>query len=316
MRSPLLLGSRGSKLALWQANYVKTGLERARDVEVHIEIIRTTGDKITDVPLVQVGGTKALFTKEIEEALQAGWIDLAVHSLKDMPTQLPKGLTLAAIPAREDARDALISRRGESWQQLPTGARVGTSSLRRQLQLRLLRKDLTIEPLRGNLDTRLRKLDEGQYDAIVVALAGLKRMGWADRATQVFTAEEMVPAIGQGALAIEASADDTELLTALDCLRDADTEAATQAERAFLARLGGGCQVPLAAHAEVKHERLRLVGVVVSVDGTRAVRGATEGSQSDAEAIGQSLAEKLLREGAREILAEIHQASLLPPGAA
>ena len=147
MRSPLLLGSRGSKLALWQANYVKTGLERARDVEVRIEIIRTTGDKITDVPLVQVGGTKALFTKEIEEALQAGWIDLAVHSLKDMPTQLPKGLTLAAIPAREDARDALISRRGESWQQLPAGARVGTSSLRRQLQLRRLRQDLTIEPL-------------------------------------------------------------------------------------------------------------------------------------------------------------------------
>lgn len=316
MRSPLLLGSRGSKLALWQANHVKTVLERARRVEVQIEIIRTTGDQITDAPLAQVGGTKALFTKEIEEALQAGRIDLAVHSLKDMPTQLPEGLTLGAIPPREDARDALISRHGESWRGLPAGARVGTSSLRRQVQLRLLRQDLRIEPLRGNLDTRLRKLDAGQYDAIILALAGLKRMGWADRATQVFMTEEMVPAIGQGALAIEVRANDAELLTALDCLRDADTEAATRAERAFLARLGGGCQVPLAAHAQVAHERLALVGVVVSVDGAQVVRGVTEGSQNDAETIGHSLAEKLLREGAQEILAEIHPASLRPPGAA
>lgn len=316
MRSPLRLGSRGSKLALWQANYVKTVLERARLVEVRIEVIRTTGDKITDAPLAQAGGTKALFTKEIEEALQAGRIDLAVHSLKDMPVQLPDGLTLGAIPAREDARDALISRRGESWRRLPAGARVGTSSLRRQVQLRLLRKDLAIEPLRGNLDTRLRKLDEGQYDAIVVALAGLKRMGWADRATQVFTTEEMVPAIGQGALAIEVRADDAELLAGLDCLRDADTEAATRAERAFLARLGGGCQVPLAAHAEVKQERLRLVGVVVSVDGARAVHGVREGPQTDAEAIGRALAEELQQKGAREILAEIQEASLRPPGGA
>src|SRR3990170_2991182 len=189
VRSPLILGSRGSKLALWQANFIKSTLERQRPIEVRIETIRTTGDKITDVPLATVGGTKALFTKEIEEALLAG-------------------------------------------------ARVGTSSLRRQVQLRRLRKDLVIEPLRGNLDTRLRKLDEGQYDAVVVAQAGLKRMGWADRATQVFSVEEMLPAIGQGALAIEARADDKELLAGLDCLRDPDTEAATQAERAFLRRLG------------------------------------------------------------------------------
>lgn len=193
---------------------------------------------------------------------------------------------------------------------------MGTSSLRRQLQLRLLRNDLTIEPLRGNVDTRLRKLDEGRYDAIVVALAGLKRMGWADRATQVFSAEEMVPAIGQGALAIEVRADDAELLDGLHPLRDADTEAATRAERAFLARLGGGCQVPLAAHAEVKQERLALVGVVVSLDGERAVRGAEDGPQDDAEAIGKALAEKLLKEGAGEILATIQEASLRPPGSA
>jgi len=193
---------------------------------------------------------------------------------------------------------------------------VGTSSLRRQLQLRLLRGDLTIEPLRGNLDTRLRKLDEGRYDAIVVAYAGLKRMGWADRATQVFAVEEMVPAIGQGALAIEARADDRELLDELARLADPDTEATTRAERAFLRRLGGGCQVPLAAHARVKQERLELAGIVVSLDGTRAVRGTEVGPQAEAETLGQRLAEKLLTEGAREILAAIEAAGVRPPGSA
>ena len=316
MRSPLILGSRGSRLALWQANFVKTTLERAASVEVRIEIIRTTGDKITDVPLVQVGGSKALFTKEIEEALLERRIDLAVHSLKDLPVELPAGLALGAIPAREDACDALISRHGQKLKELPAGARVGTSSLRRSLQLRLLRSDLAVEPLRGNLDTRLRKLDEGRYDAIVVALAGLKRMGWADRATQVFSVEEMLPAIGQGALAIEARADDKELLAGLDCLRDPDTEAATQAERAFLRRLGGGCQVPLAAHARVKQEQLELAGVVVSLDAARAVRGVESGPQAEAETIGRRLAERLLKDGAQEILAAIEQAGLRPPGSA
>lgn len=316
MRSPLILGSRGSKLAWWQANFVKRALERLHAVEVRLEVIRTTGDKITDVPLAQVGGTKALFTKEIEEALQAGRIDLAVHSLKDMPTQLPRGLTLGAMPAREDPRDALISRRGEAWGKLPPGARVGTSSLRRQLQLRRLRKDLRIEPLRGNLDTRLRKLDEGRYAAIILALAGLRRMGWADRATQIFSVEEMVPAIGQGTLAIEIRADDAELLSGLAALRDPDTEAAAAAERAFLARLGGGCQVPLAAHAEVKGERLGLVGVVVSRDGEQAVRGKDEGSVDDAVSIGERLAEKLLSQGAEEILAAIAEGAVRPPGGA
>lgn len=316
MRSSLILGSRGSQLALWQANFVKSALERAGSVEVRIEIIRTTGDKITDVPLAQVGGSKALFTKEIEEALLERRIDLAVHSLKDLPVELPAGLALGAIPAREDARDALISRHGQKLSDLPAGARVGTSSLRRGLQLRRLRPDLSVEPLRGNLDTRLRKLDAGQYDAIVAALAGLKRMGWADRATQVFSVEEMVPAIGQGALAIEARADDKELLAGLNSLRDPDTEAATEAERAFLRRLGGGCQVPLAAHARVKQERLELAGVVISLDAARAVRGVDSGPQADAEAIGQRLAEKLLQDGARDILAAIEQAALRPPGSA
>lgn len=316
MRSPLILGSRGSKLALWQANFIKNTLERQRPVEVRIEIIRTTGDKITDVPLATLGGTKALFTKEIEEALLAGRIDLAVHSLKDMPTFLPQGLILAAIPAREDARDALISRHGQKWNELTAGARVGTSSLRRQVQLRRLRRDLMIEPLRGNLDTRLRKLDEGQYDAVVVAQAGLNRMGLADRATQIFSADEMLPAIGQGALAIETRDGDEELRAGLDGLRDPDTEAAITAERAFLARLGGGCQVPLAAHAQVKGERLRLKGVVVTTDGEQAVEGSEEGAASEAEAIGKALAERLLKQGAAEILAAITAGSVRPPGGA
>jgi hydroxymethylbilane synthase len=249
------------------------------------ETIHTTGDKITDVPLAAAGGTKALFTKEIEEALLARRIDLAVHSLKDLPVELPTGLTIGAVPAREDARDALISRHGQPLAALPAGARVGTSSLRRQLQLQLLRKDLAIEPLRGNLDTRLRKLDEGQYDAIVVAMAGLKRLGWADRATQILSADEMIPAIGQGALAIEIRSDDKELHGALESLRDLEAESCVRAERAFLRRLGGGCQVPLAAHATVKREQVRLVGVVVSLDAARAVRGADEGPEAEAETI-------------------------------
>ncbi len=316
MRSPLILGTRGSRLALWQANHIKMLLERAHTIEVRLETIRTTGDKITDVPLGQVGGTKALFTKEIEEALLERRIDLAVHSLKDLPVELPDGLRIGAVPAREDARDALVSRHGQPLAALPARARLGTSSLRRQLQLRLLRKDLLIEPLRGNLDTRLRKLDEGQYDAIVVALAGLKRMGWADRATQVLSADEMVPAIGQGALGIEIRADDSELQETLESLRDSDTESCVQAERAFLRCLGGGCQVPLAAHATLKQERLRLVGVIVSTDSVQAVRGAEEGVEAEAETIGARLAKRLLDDGGREILAAIVEAGLRPPGAA
>ncbi len=316
MRSPLILGSRGSKLALWQAHFIKSALERRHSVQVGIEVIRTTGDKITDVTLAQVGGTKALFTKEIEEALADGRIDLAVHSLKDMPSVLPAGLTVAAIPAREDARDALITRHGERWERLPQGARVGTSSLRRRLQLIRLRKDLTIEPLRGNLDTRLRKLDDGQYDAIVVALAGLRRMSWEHRATQAFSPEEMMPAIGQGALAIEARADDSELLSGLDFLRDPDAEAATRAERTFLARLGGGCQVPIAAHARVKLDTLHLEGLVMSLDGEQAVRGLEVGEPSTAEAIGNTLAERLLREGAAELVGTMRGGKVGPPGSA
>lgn len=310
----LRIGTRGSRLALWQANHVRELLARA-NLEAELEIIRTTGDKITDVPLAQVGG-KGLFTKEIEEALLAERIDLAVHSLKDLPTQLPPGLKLGAVTRREDPRDALVSGNGKRFAELPPGARLGTSSLRRQVQLRNLRRDLIIEPLRGNLDTRLRKLDAGQYDAIVMAAAGLKRLGWEERATQFFAPEEMVPAIGQGALAIEVRADDPQVAAVLAVLNHAETATTTAAERAFLARLGGGCQVPIAAHARVVGTELHLVGLVAGPDGSPLVRGSVTGRPEAGEALGMRLAEDLLKRGATEILEAMRAGNLQPPGAA
>ena len=309
MRSPLILGSRGSQLALWQANHVKDTLERDLGIDVRIEIIKTTGDKITDVPLASVGGTKALFTKEIEEAMLAGNIDLAVHSMKDMPTILPDGLLIGAVPRREDPRDALLTRNGKGLDDLPEGARVGTSSLRRQVQLKRLRKDLEIITLRGNIDTRLRKLGEGQYDAIVLAAAGLKRLGWGDRITELLAPEKFLPAVGQGALAIEVREDDQELLGGLDCLRDPATETAIRAERAFLARIGGGCQVPLAAHAVVSNGAVNINAVVVSLDGGHSVSDSSSGPAPDAEKLGEELAARLLANGAAEIMDAIQTQS-------
>src|SRR3982751_99751 len=246
----LVIASRGSQLALWQAHWVQGQLAAAGH-ESRIEIIKTTGDKITDVPLAKVG-TKGLFTKEIEEALLDGRADLAVHSLKDLPTELPMGLVLAAIPPREDPRGGVI---GKKLAELPQGAKVGTSSLRRSAQLRTLRPDLAIESVRGNLDTRLRKLDEGQYDAILLAAAGLKRLGWADRIAEILTVEIMCPAVGQGALAIETRGSGSGW-TACSALDDAPTHAAVLAERGVLAALGGGCQVPIGAHARIDSGRL------------------------------------------------------------
>src|SRR5450755_1221269 len=238
----LVIASRGSQLALWQARWVAAQLSAAGH-PCRIEIVKTTGDKITDVPLAKVG-TKGLFTKEIEEALLDGRADLAVHSLKDLPTELPAGLVLAAVPPREDPRDAVV---GKKLADLPLGAKVGTSSLRRAAQLRQLRPDLQVESVRGNLDTRLRKLDEGQYDAILLAAAGLKRLGWGDRIAEILAPEKMCPAVGQGALAIETRAGST----AVAALDHADTHIAVMAERAVLAALGGGCQVPIGAYATV-----------------------------------------------------------------
>jgi len=298
----LVIASRGSQLALWQARWVSAQLT-ARGHECHIEIIKTTGDKITDVPLAKVG-TKGLFTKEIEEALLDGRADLAVHSLKDLPTELPAGLVLAAVPEREDSRDAVVGRR---LADLPPGAKVGTSSLRRAAQLRTLRPDLVIESVRGNLDTRLRKLDEGQYDAILLAAAGLKRLGWGDRIAEILPAEVMCSAVGQGALAIETRASGAGF-DAVRSLDHADTHAAVMAERGVLGALGGGCQVPIGAYATVGGGRIKLLGLVASPDGGEVVRGESEGPVSEAGSMGIALGNELLERGARRILEAVYSA--------
>jgi hydroxymethylbilane synthase len=308
----IVIGSRGSQLALWQGNWVRDQLSAAGH-EVAIEIIRTTGDKLQAYPpthplpvsiaqSVAEAGTKGLFIKEIEEALLAGEIDLAVHSLKDLPTILPAGLILAAVPPREDARDVLISGDGKPFEQLPAGARVGTSSPRRQAQLRRLRPDLELIALRGNLTTRLRKLEDGDCAALVLAAAGVHRLGLRERITGYFTLDQMCPAVGQGALAIEIRRDDAELERALTPLDDPATHLAVRAERAMLQRLGGGCQVPIAAYATLEDGQLRLRGIVASLDGSRLIRAAALGSPKDPESLGATVAEDLLEQGAGEIL--------------
>ncbi len=296
----LVIASRGSQLALWQARWVSAQLA-ARGHECRIEIIKTTGDKITDVPLAKVG-TKGLFTKEIEEALLDGRADLAVHSLKDLPTELPAGLVLAAVPEREDPRDAVV---GKRLADLPQGARVGTSSLRRSAQLRKLRPDLVIESVRGNLDTRLRKLDEGQYDAILLAAAGLRRLGWGDRIAEILDPEVMCSAVGQGALAIETRADGAGF-DAVKSLDHPPTHAAVLAERGVLGALGGGCQVPIGAYATVQGDILRLLGLVASPDGGEVIRGESQGTVRDAESLGRVLGLELLDRGARRILDAVY----------
>jgi len=297
----LTIGSRGSQLALWQARWIKARLEE-RGEACRIEIIRTTGDKITDVPLAQVG-SKGLFTKEIEEALLRGDVDLAVHSMKDLPTELPEGLTIAAVPAREDPRDALI---GKKLSELAAGGKVGTSSLRRAAQLRALRPDLRVESLRGNLDTRLRKLDEGRYDAIVLAAAGLKRMGWENRIAEVLSTDYMCPAVGQGALAIETRAGHGDAERICRALDHAETRLAVAAERALLAALGGGCQVPIGAYAQVDGDEVRLTAVVCTPDGDRLLRRNATGATLDPESLGNRLAQELLGAGADEILESVY----------
>lgn len=297
----LIIGSRGSQLALWQARWVAAQLLEL-GIESDLKIIKTTGDKITDVPLAKVG-SKGLFTKEIEEALLSGEIDLAVHSLKDLPTMLPDGLTLAAIPERESPFDALI---GHTLESLPQGAKVGTSSLRRSAQLKAARPDLEIESVRGNLDTRLRKLDEGQYDAILLAAAGLRRLGWGARIAELMDPEMMCPAVGQGALAIETRDDGGAAFRACARLDHAPTRAEVTAERALLAALGGGCQVPIGAYAQADGPRLRLRSVVVHPDGHTMLTDECGGGVKQAAEIGALSAERLLARGARQILAQVY----------
>ena len=287
--SELVIGSRGSKLALWQANHIAAQLQ-AKGHTTRIEIIQTTGDKITDVALSKVG-TKGLFTKEIEEALLAGTIDLAVHSAKDMPTDLPDGLVLSAFPERQDPRDAIIG-------EMPANAIVGTSSLRRAAQLKTARPDIDIRDLRGNVDTRLRKQAEGQYHAILLAAAGLIRLGWHDRITQYLDPLEFVPAVGQGALAIETRADGGIGHTIVAQMDDPETRARLTAERAALKALGGGCQVPMGAHAILAGDTLKIHGIVVSLDGATTIRANAEGPVANAEAIGAELGQRLLNAGA------------------
>lgn len=305
-RSTIVLGTRGSKLAVQQSEWVQARLrELAPEVTVTLRRIQTSGDKILDVPLANIGG-KGLFVKEIEEALLAGEIDLAVHSMKDVPTQLPSGLAILCVPPREDPRDALISRTGCVFKDLPQGAKVGTSSLRRQAQFLHARPDLKIEMLRGNLDTRLRKLREGHYDAIVLAVAGLRRLGWTHEITEYLDPHISLPAIGQGALGIEGRQDDVLIRSLLSRLDHPVTKVAVLAERALLDRLEGGCQVPIAAYATVNGTGLRLEGLVASVDGKEMIRDVVEGTIERAGELGRQLAERLLARGGDKILKAIY----------
>lgn len=302
------LGSRGSKLALWQAGFIRSEIEGKTGREVRIEEIKTTGDMILDVPLARVGG-KGLFVKEIEEALLSGSIDLAVHSMKDVPTDLPEGLAIVAITRREDPRDAFLSVKYAKLEELPRGAKVGTSSLRRQTQLLALRPDLSVETLRGNLDTRIRKMEEGLFDAVILAAAGIRRLGWEAKITQYIPEEVSLPAIGQGALGIEIRNDDPDTREAVSFLNDRDTALAVRAERGFLKRLEGGCQVPIASHGALEGDGIFLRGMVGRPDGSEIVRGSARGSVSDPEALGVALAEQLLARGAKEILDEVYRAA-------
>lgn len=314
MKKKIVIGTRASKLALWQANWVKSEIEKRHpEVEVSLEKIKTTGDKILDVPLAMVGG-KGLFVKEIEEALLDGRARLAVHSMKDVPTVFPEGLILRAITEREDARDAVFSRNGVKLLDLPKGAKIGTSSLRRQSQLLHLRPDFEMLHLRGNLDTRIKKLDDGHYDAIILAGAGVNRLGMQARITELLSIDVSLPAIGQGALGIETRAGDDYINNLVAFFNHADTSCAVRAERALLKRLEGGCQVPIAAYGELKGDTLRLRGLVASTDGKTFVKDVIEGPRDKAEDLGVALAEKLLKMGAWDILKDLYEVN--PPGGA
>ena len=298
----LRIGSRGSQLALWQAHHI-ADLLRTRGHTMELEIIKTTGDKITDVALAKVG-TKGMFTKEIEEALIENQVDLAVHSLKDLPTELSADFEIAAIITREDPRDVFCSVKFASIEALPQQANVGTSSLRRQAQLKALRPDLEIHPLRGNVDTRLRKLESGDYDAVVLAAAGLNRLGKTQLVRQWIPVEVMTPAAGQGALAIEIRNGDTATRAIVAFLDDAAARATTTCERALLSKLGGGCQVPIGAFAEIQGGRIRLNAVVARPDGTEVLREAHEGD--DPVRLGREVGDTLLRRGGNVILEEVY----------
>ena len=303
----LRIGTRGSRLALAQSEWVKGKIEaRYSDVQVELVRIKTTGDKILDSPLSKIGG-KGLFVKEIEEALLSKRIDLAVHSMKDVPAALPDGLILSTFPEREDPRDAFLSVKYQGLEQLPPGARVGTGSLRRSTQLLHLRPDLRVVPMRGNVDTRLGKLETGEYEAIILAASGLKRLGLGDRISQTLMVEQVLPAIGQGALGLEVRREDERTISRIDFLNHRETELTVKAERAFLKELEGGCQVPLGAFCRVENGQLHLKGMVAELDGSRVLRDRMTGSEDEAEEMGITLARRLLAAGAKEILDRIYR---------
>lgn len=316
----LRLGSRGSRLALWQAEHVKRRLEAAHPgLRVEIRVLHTTGDRITDVPLARIGD-KGLFTKEIDRAVVSGEVDAAVHSLKDVPTRLADGLALGAVLEREDPRDVYIPAAGaaESLEALPPGATVGTSSLRRRAQLLHRRPDLIVRDLRGNLDTRLARLRGGGYDAIILASAGIRRLGFEDAVRQVLEPPGWLPAVGQGALGIAVREDDHATRDLVAPLQHPETAAATAAERAFLRALEGGCQIPIGALASIDGERIVLHGFVAGIDGRPFIRGVVDGPVKDPEAVGVALARRLLDQGAGEILDAIRglETSKLPRASA
>lgn len=305
MKANLIIGTRQSLLALWQSNHIASLLRKQYpDCQVTLKKIVTKGDRILDVPLAQIGG-KGLFTKEIETELLDGTVDLAVHSLKDMPTVLPEGLCLTAITTRANVGDAFVSNQYASFSELPQGAVLGTSSLRRKAQLLAVRPDLKIVDLRGNVDTRLRKLDEGQMDAIILAAAGLERLGHADRIREIIPTTVCLPAVGQGALAIECRSDNKEVRDMLAFLNDLPTKQATDAERAFLGLIEGGCQVPIGVHAEVENDNVKIEAVIASLDGSKVLRNNITGPAANAADLGRKLGQKMLAEGGEQILADI-----------
>jgi hydroxymethylbilane synthase len=298
---PLRIGSRGSKLALWQANHIRERLERECRMTAEVVVIKTSGDRSQAAPLGEIGG-KGVFVKEIEDALLAGKVELAVHSSKDLPTETPAGLCFPAICARDDVRDALISKSGAKLADLPRGARIGTGSLRRQAQLRHARPDLQFVDMRGNVDTRLAKLDRGDYDAIVLAKAGLDRLGWTSRITEVLSAEISLPAVGQGALAIEARESEREIVDLLAKLDHAETRAAVFAERALLREVQGGCQIPLGACARIENGALVLDACIASLDGAKYIHKRVSGDAGDPDSLGIRAGQELLAAGGAEIL--------------
>jgi hydroxymethylbilane synthase len=303
----LIIGSRGSKLAMWQTNHIADELRKLFNLEIEIKRIKTQGDKILDSPLSRIGG-KGLFVKEIETALSNGDIDLAVHSMKDVPTELPAGLAIKAMTVRADPRDVLISKDSVSLADLPEGAAIGTSSLRRQAQLLHFRPDFQMKDVRGNLDTRLGKMAGGEFDAMILAAAGIDRLGYADVITERIPSEIMVSAVGQGSIGIEVREDDAETVNYVSALSDADTFAAITAERALLAELEGGCQVPIGAIGVVENGTLKLTGIVAALDGIRLFKSDISGAPEDAAALGRELARELAEAGATKVLEEIRAA--------